>query len=81
MAGVAPAVSFAGVTKSFGDLEVLKGVDLAVHPGEVLALIGPSGGGKSTLLRLVNGLEVRDGGELAVLGTAVPLGPPRAASP
>ena len=61
-----------GVGKRFGDAVVLDGVDLDVRRGEVLALVGPSGGGKSTLLRLVNGLEVRDAGTLEVLGHAVP---------
>jgi polar amino acid transport system ATP-binding protein len=75
VAGVAAVVA-EGVTKRFGDLEVLSGVHLEVRPGEALALIGPSGGGKSTFLRLVNGLETRDGGRLVVLGTEVPLGPP-----
>ena len=69
----APAVRFEGVDKAFGALQVLKGVDLEVYPAEVLALVGPSGGGKSTLLRLVNGLEVRDAGTLTVLGESVPL--------
>jgi polar amino acid transport system ATP-binding protein len=69
-------VQLRGVTKRFGALEVLRGVDLDVHAGEVLALVGPSGGGKSTLLRLLNGLEVRNGGTLRVLGTDVPLDGP-----
>lgn len=69
-----PSIVFEGVSKSFGDLPVLAGVDLVVRRGEVLALLGPSGGGKSTLLRLVNGLEVRDGGRLRVLDVDVPLG-------
>ena len=64
----APRVRMRGVTKSFGGAPVLRGVDLEVAAGEVLALVGPSGGGKSTLLRLVNGLEARDGGALEVLG-------------
>jgi len=63
-----------GVTKSFGPVPVLRGVDLDLVAGEVLALVGPSGGGKSTMLRLMNGLEARDGGLLEVLGEAVPLG-------
>jgi ABC-type polar amino acid transport system ATPase subunit len=50
-------IELRGVRKSFGDLEVLKGVDLTVARGEVVVIIGPSGGGKSTLLRCVNLLE------------------------
>ncbi|MFE3177106.1 amino acid ABC transporter ATP-binding protein [Amycolatopsis sp. NPDC059090] len=53
-----------GVRKSFGPLEVLRGVDLDVGRGEVVCLIGPSGSGKSTLLRCVNHLETVDGGEI-----------------
>jgi ABC-type polar amino acid transport system ATPase subunit len=68
-----PPLRLRGVTKRFGATEVLRGVDLDVGRGEVLAILGPSGGGKSTLLRLVNGLEGRDGGELVVLGTPAPL--------
>ncbi len=80
MAEEAPvSAAFRGVTKRFGALEVLRGIDLDVRRGEVLALLGPSGGGKSTLLRLVNGLEVRDAGSLRVLDTDVPLGGPAAA--
>ncbi|WP_312397563.1 ATP-binding cassette domain-containing protein, partial [Kocuria sp.] len=45
----APAVSVRGLNKAYGDLEVLRGIDLTVHPGEVVCLIGPSGSGKSTL--------------------------------
>jgi polar amino acid transport system ATP-binding protein len=67
------------VTKRFGDRPVLQGVDLDAARGESLAIVGPSGGGKSTLLRLVNGLEARDGGSLTVLGTEVPPGVPSAA--
>ena len=50
------------LTKSFGKVNVLKGVDLQVHQGEALAVIGPSGGGKSTFLRCLNLLEQPDGG-------------------
>jgi polar amino acid transport system ATP-binding protein len=60
-----------GVRKSYGRLEVLKGIDLTVHPGEVLCLIGPSGSGKSTFLRCINHLEKVDGGELSVDGELV----------
>lgn len=52
--------------KSFGSLEVLKGIDLDVNKGEVVAIIGPSGTGKSTLLRCINFLEVADNGEIEI---------------
>jgi polar amino acid transport system ATP-binding protein len=55
--------------KSFGDLEVLRGVDLDVAAGEVVCVIGPSGSGKSTLLRCVNLLEEPTGGTVRVAGT------------
>ena len=60
-----------GVTKSYGHVEVLKGVNLTVNRGEVTCLIGPSGSGKSTLLRCVNHLEKHDAGELRVDGHLV----------
>ena len=64
-------VRAAQVRKSFGRLEVLRGIDLSVDHGEVLCLIGPSGSGKSTFLRCINHLEKIDGGELAVDGELV----------
>lgn len=54
--------------KSYGDLEVLKSIDLQVQEGEVICLIGPSGSGKSTLLRCLNLLEEVTGGEVSVQG-------------
>ncbi|TLM98507.1 MAG: amino acid ABC transporter ATP-binding protein [Actinobacteria bacterium] len=57
-------VRIKGLKKAFGDLEVLKGVDLDVHKGEVVVILGPSGSGKSTLLRCVNRLEESTGGEI-----------------
>lgn len=51
-----------GLHKSFGDHEVLKGIDFAVRRGKVLVLIGPSGSGKTTVLRSINGLEIPDAG-------------------
>jgi polar amino acid transport system ATP-binding protein len=63
-----PLVRFQGVRKSFGELEVLKGIDLEVVSGEVVALIGRSGSGKSTALRCVNGLERINAGALTVCG-------------
>jgi polar amino acid transport system ATP-binding protein len=59
------------VHKSFGRLEVLKGISLEVSPGEVMCLLGPSGSGKSTFLRCVNHLEKIDAGRLSVDGELV----------
>ncbi|HVR49863.1 MAG TPA: amino acid ABC transporter ATP-binding protein [Pseudorhodoferax sp.] len=61
-------VEIAGLRKSYGANEVLKGIDLQVRPGEVIAIIGKSGSGKSTLLRCINGLEVFQSGRLTVDG-------------
>lgn len=63
-----PRLALRGVTKSFGDVQVLHGIDLAVQPGEMLCLIGASGSGKSTLLRCMNGLEPVDDGEVRLDG-------------
>ena len=63
-----PIVRITALRKSYGMNEVLKGIDLDVHRGEVIAIIGKSGSGKSTLLRCVNGLEVFQDGALAVNG-------------
>ncbi|WUN55041.1 amino acid ABC transporter ATP-binding protein [Rhodococcus sp. NBC_00297] len=57
-----------GLKKSFGDLEVLKGLDVDVHSGEVVCVIGPSGSGKSTFLRCLNKLEDITGGTVVVDG-------------
>ena len=62
------------IRKSFGDLEVLKQVDLQVNKGDVVAILGPSGSGKTTLLRCLNFLENADGGELNFDGEHVSLG-------
>ena len=62
------------IHKSFGDLEVLKQVDLQVNKGDVVAILGPSGSGKTTLLRCLNFLENADGGELNFDGEHVSLG-------
>jgi polar amino acid transport system ATP-binding protein len=60
-----------GVHKRFGRLEVLKGIDLEVQPGEVLVMLGPSGSGKSTFLRCINHLEEINAGRLSVDGELV----------
>jgi polar amino acid transport system ATP-binding protein len=66
-----PIISLAGVRKSFGSNEVLKGIDFEVAVGEVVCLIGPSGSGKSTLLRSINHLERIDSGDIVVAGHQV----------
>lgn len=63
-----PMITAKGIHKRFGDLEVLKGVNLSIGKGEVVALIGSSGSGKSTLLRCLNHLEVIDQGEIVIEG-------------
>src|SRR4051795_11900108 len=71
MTSADPMVKAEGVHKSFGRLEVLKGVSLEVQPGEVVCLIGASGSGKSTFLRCINHLERIDAGRLWVDGRLV----------
>lgn len=66
-----PIVSVKGVHKSFGDLEVLKGVSFDVMKGEVICIIGPSGSGKSTLIRCINGLNDIQAGSITVEGQEV----------
>ena len=70
MGGV-PMVKAEAVHKSFGRLEVLRGIDLEVAPKEVMCMIGPSGSGKSTFLRCINHLEKIDAGRLSVDGELV----------
>ena len=65
------AVHIQGLRKSYGNHEVLKGIDLSVKPGEVIAIIGKSGSGKSTLLRCINGLETFQHGSLTVQNQAL----------
>ncbi|WP_377297015.1 ABC transporter ATP-binding protein [Rhizobium sp. SGZ-381] len=60
------ALSLQGIRKSYGSLEVIKGVDLDIQPGEFTVFVGPSGCGKSTLLRMIAGLEDISGGDLII---------------
>lgn len=71
MSGTMPMVKAEAVHKSFGRLEVLRGIDLEVQPREVMCVIGPSGSGKSTFLRCINHLEKIDAGRLSVDGELV----------
>ncbi len=57
------------ITKSFGSLQVLKGIDLTIREGEVVAIAGPSGAGKTTLLQILGTLDTPDGGTLIINGT------------
>jgi ABC-type polar amino acid transport system ATPase subunit len=63
-----PLIRLEGIQKSFGDLEVLRGIDLEVNKGEVVCVLGPSGSGKSTLLRCINLLEPPEEGEIFLEG-------------
>ena len=64
-------IEIKGLCKSFGDHEVLKGIDQNVEEGEVLCIVGPSGSGKSTMLRCINRLEEPTGGEIYIDGELV----------
>lgn len=60
-----------GITKSFGALQVLKGIDLEINKGEVVSIVGPSGAGKTTLLQILGTLDSPDSGTLLINGTNV----------
>ena len=64
-------VTLRGLRKSFGDTEVIKGIDLEIEDGKFCVLVGPSGCGKSTLLRMIAGLEDIDAGELSIGGAVM----------
>ena len=67
-----PLLNIHNLRKSYGPLEVVAGLDLAVEPGECFGLIGPNGAGKTTTLRLALGLTAPDGGTISMLGLPVP---------
>lgn len=64
-------IEIQGVTKSFGQLQVLKGIDLIIHKGEVVSIVGPSGAGKTTLLQIMGTLDKADTGRVLIDGTEV----------
>lgn len=70
------SVELKGVRKSFGDIEVIKGIDLMIEDGEFCVFVGPSGCGKSTLLRIISGLESISGGSIHINGVDVTLKEP-----
>jgi multiple sugar transport system ATP-binding protein len=70
-------VQVIGVTKNFGSVRIIKGVDVAIEDGEFVVLVGPSGCGKSTLLRMIAGLEEISGGEIRIGGKVVNDMPPK----
>ena len=63
-----------GLRKNFGDQEVLKGIDFEVKPGEIFVIMGPSGSGKSVLLKHLIGLEEADAGEVLINGDSIATG-------
>ncbi len=71
--GAQPALVADDIHKSFGDLEVLKGISITAHEGDVIAMLGSSGSGKSTFLRCVNLLETPNAGTIAVGGETIRL--------
>ncbi len=75
-APIEPIVAIRGLRKSFGHLEVLRGIDLDVHAGEHVVIFGPSGSGKSTVLRSINMLEPPTSGSLKVQGVEYATGLP-----
>lgn len=60
-----------GITKSFGSLQVLKGIDLIIYKGEVVSVVGPSGAGKTTLLQIMSTLDKADSGSVVINGVEV----------
>ena len=61
-------IDIKGITKSFGSLQVLKGIDLHINKGEVVSIVGPSGAGKTTLLQIIGTLDKPDSGSVVVDG-------------
>ena len=64
-------IDIKNITKSFGSLQVLKGISLHINQGEVVSIVGPSGAGKTTLLQIIGTLEGADGGEIIINGKRI----------
>jgi D-xylose transport system ATP-binding protein len=74
-----PILSLRGISKAFGAVQALTGVDLDVYPGEILAIVGDNGAGKSTLVKILAGVHPQDSGTIMVRGKHASVGTPRAA--
>jgi len=68
VAPAVPAIAVAGLRKSYGTLEAVRGIDLRVLPGEIFAFLGPNGAGKTTTVEILEGFRSRSGGDVSVLG-------------
>lgn len=64
-------ITISNITKSFGSLQVLKGINLTINKGEVVSIVGPSGAGKTTLLQIIGTLDKPDGGSISINGQDV----------
>ena len=80
MTAAVPVIELTGVRKSFGPVEVLKGVDFSAYAGQVTALVGDNGAGKSTLIKGLAGVQPYDEGLIRFAGTQVELNSPLQAS-
>jgi simple sugar transport system ATP-binding protein len=74
-----PVLEISGLRKAFGPVEALRGVDLVLHPGEVLAVVGDNGAGKSTLIKHISGVYRPDSGEMRLAGEPLAVASPREA--
>ena len=75
-----PIIELQNVRKSFGPVEVLKGVNMTVYPGKVTALVGDNGAGKSTLIKGLSGAQPYDSGDVSFEGAPITLNSPKDAS-
>src|SRR5215471_17203254 len=77
MAAMTNVIQVHQLTKSYGDVRAVQGVDFEVRSGEIFAMLGPNGAGKSTTVEILEGLRPRDGGDVSVLGIDPALDPHR----
>jgi octopine/nopaline transport system ATP-binding protein len=77
MSADSPALSVSGIHKAFAGIDVLKGISLDAHEGDVISILGASGSGKSTFLRCINLLEIPDAGSVTVAGETIAMKPRR----